>query len=48
MGIEIYDSVIVAALDRLIEEDLPNLRLLNVDAAIYLNTLKKMMSIGSI
>ncbi|WP_040207593.1 tRNA (guanosine(46)-N7)-methyltransferase TrmB [Neobacillus jeddahensis] len=33
MGIEIYDSVIVAALDRLIEADLPNLRLLNVNAA---------------
>jgi tRNA (guanine-N7-)-methyltransferase len=33
MGIELYDSVIVAALDRLIEADLPNLRLLNVDAA---------------
>ena len=32
MGIELYDSVIVAALDRLIEADLPNLRLLNVDA----------------
>ncbi|WHY85027.1 tRNA (guanosine(46)-N7)-methyltransferase TrmB [Neobacillus novalis] len=33
MGIELYDSVIVAALDRLIEADLPNLRLLNVNAA---------------
>ncbi|NWQ43058.1 tRNA (guanosine(46)-N7)-methyltransferase TrmB [Bacillus sp. EB106-08-02-XG196] len=33
MGIEIYDSVIVAALDRLIEADLPNLRLLNVNAS---------------
>ena len=33
MGIELYDSVIVAALDRLIEEDLPNLKLLNVNAA---------------
>jgi tRNA (guanine-N7-)-methyltransferase len=32
MGIEIYDSVIITALDRLIEADLPNLRLLNVDA----------------
>jgi len=33
MGIELYDSVIVAALDRLIEADLPNLKLLNVNAA---------------
>lgn len=33
IGIEIYDSVIVAALDRLIEADLPNLRLLNVNAS---------------
>ncbi|MDN3018188.1 tRNA (guanosine(46)-N7)-methyltransferase TrmB [Paenibacillus sp. BSR1-1] len=33
MGIELYDSVIVAALERLIEADLPNLRLLNVNAA---------------
>ncbi|MDR7000515.1 tRNA (guanosine(46)-N7)-methyltransferase TrmB [Neobacillus niacini] len=33
MGIEVYDSVIVAALDRLIEADLPNLKLLNVNAA---------------
>ncbi|MGZ4161350.1 MAG: tRNA (guanosine(46)-N7)-methyltransferase TrmB [Neobacillus sp.] len=32
MGIELYDSVIVAALDRLIEVDLPNLKLLNVNA----------------
>ncbi|MFJ5715891.1 tRNA (guanosine(46)-N7)-methyltransferase TrmB [Neobacillus sp. NPDC093127] len=32
MGIELYDSVIVAALERLIEADLPNLRLLNVNA----------------
>ncbi|MEH7353687.1 tRNA (guanosine(46)-N7)-methyltransferase TrmB [Neobacillus drentensis] len=32
-GIELYDSVIVAALDRLIEADLPNLKLLNVNAA---------------
>ncbi|MDQ6599968.1 tRNA (guanosine(46)-N7)-methyltransferase TrmB [Bacillus salipaludis] len=32
MGIEVYDSVIVAALDRLIEADLPNLKLLNVNA----------------
>ena len=33
LGIELYDSVIVAALDRLIEADLPNLKLLNVNAA---------------
>ncbi|MEH7331535.1 tRNA (guanosine(46)-N7)-methyltransferase TrmB [Neobacillus drentensis] len=33
MGIELYNSVIVAALDRLIVADLPNLRLLNVNAA---------------
>ncbi|MFZ7944937.1 MULTISPECIES: tRNA (guanosine(46)-N7)-methyltransferase TrmB [Bacillaceae] len=33
MGIELYDSVIVAALDRLIEADLPNVKLLNVNAA---------------
>ncbi|HEY2421774.1 MAG TPA: tRNA (guanosine(46)-N7)-methyltransferase TrmB [Neobacillus sp.] len=33
IGIELYDSVIVAALDRLIEANLPNLKLLNVNAA---------------
>ena len=33
IGIEVYRSVIVSALDLLIEADLPNLRLLNVDAA---------------
>ncbi|MCH6265811.1 MULTISPECIES: tRNA (guanosine(46)-N7)-methyltransferase TrmB [Neobacillus] len=33
MGIELYDSVIVAALDRLIEAELPNVKLLNVNAA---------------
>ncbi|MBM7704874.1 tRNA (guanosine(46)-N7)-methyltransferase TrmB [Metabacillus iocasae] len=33
IGIELYKSVIVSALDKLIEEDLPNLRLLNVDAS---------------
>jgi tRNA (guanine-N7-)-methyltransferase len=33
IGIELFDSVIVAALDRLIEEDLPNLKLLNVNAS---------------
>src|SRR4051812_10480881 len=32
IGIELYKSVIVAALDRLIEADLPNLKLLNIDA----------------
>ncbi|WP_042354747.1 tRNA (guanosine(46)-N7)-methyltransferase TrmB [Bacillus rubiinfantis] len=32
IGIELFDSVIVAALDRLIEADLPNLKLLNVNA----------------
>ncbi|MBT2656974.1 tRNA (guanosine(46)-N7)-methyltransferase TrmB [Bacillus sp. ISL-18] len=33
IGIELYVSVIVAALDRLIEADLPNLKLLQVNAA---------------
>lgn len=33
IGIELYVSVIVDALDRLIEEDLPNLKLLNVNAS---------------
>jgi tRNA (guanine-N7-)-methyltransferase len=32
-GIELYDSVIVSALDRLIEADVPNLKLLHVNAA---------------
>jgi tRNA (guanine-N7-)-methyltransferase len=32
IGIELYDSVIITALERLIEADLPNLRLLNVNA----------------
>ncbi|WP_027409609.1 tRNA (guanosine(46)-N7)-methyltransferase TrmB [Anoxybacteroides tepidamans] len=32
IGIELYESVIVSALDKLIENDLPNLRLLNVNA----------------
>jgi tRNA (guanine-N7-)-methyltransferase len=32
MGIELFDSVIVDALDRLIEADLPNLKLLKVNA----------------
>jgi tRNA (guanine-N7-)-methyltransferase len=33
IGIELYDSVIITALERLIEENLPNLKLLNVNAA---------------
>lgn len=33
IGIELYVSVVVAALDRLIEADLPNLKLLQVNAA---------------
>ncbi len=33
IGIEVYDSVIVIALDRLIEADLPNLKLLHVNAS---------------
>ena len=33
IGIELFDSVIVVALERLIEAELPNLKLLNVDAA---------------
>jgi tRNA (guanine-N7-)-methyltransferase len=32
IGIEVYKSVIVDALDKLIEADLPNLKLLNIDA----------------
>src|ERR1700726_3937170 len=32
IGIEVYQSIIVAALDRLIEADLPNVKLLNVNA----------------
>ncbi|WP_066311083.1 tRNA (guanosine(46)-N7)-methyltransferase TrmB [Bacillus sp. FJAT-29814] len=32
-GVELYDSVIVSALDRLIEANLPNLRLLHINAA---------------
>ncbi|OCA92210.1 tRNA (guanosine(46)-N7)-methyltransferase TrmB [Pseudobacillus wudalianchiensis] len=32
LGIELYESVIVTALDRLIEAELPNVKLLNVDA----------------
>jgi tRNA (guanine-N7-)-methyltransferase len=33
IGIELSESVIVAALDRLIEAEIPNLKLLNVDAS---------------
>lgn len=32
IGIEVYESVIVTALERLVEADLPNLKLLNVNA----------------
>lgn len=32
IGIEVYESVLVTALDRLIEAELPNLKLLNVNA----------------
>ncbi|HZG71371.1 MAG TPA: tRNA (guanosine(46)-N7)-methyltransferase TrmB [Chondromyces sp.] len=32
LGIELYDSIIVSALDRLIEAELPNVKLLNVNA----------------
>ncbi|WP_203361446.1 tRNA (guanosine(46)-N7)-methyltransferase TrmB [Bacillus sp. REN10] len=32
IGIELYESVIVSALDHLIEAELPNLKLMNVDA----------------
>ncbi|KAB7705865.1 tRNA (guanosine(46)-N7)-methyltransferase TrmB [Bacillus aerolatus] len=32
IGVELYESVIISALDRLIEADLPNVKLLNVDA----------------
>jgi len=32
IGIELYNSVIITALERLIDADLPNLRLLNVNA----------------
>jgi tRNA (guanine-N7-)-methyltransferase len=33
IGIELVESIIVCALDKLIEEELPNLKLLNVNAA---------------
>ncbi len=41
IGIEVYKSVIVAALDRVIEADIPNLKLLNVDAADLCNYFAK-------
>ncbi|MEK3991526.1 MULTISPECIES: tRNA (guanosine(46)-N7)-methyltransferase TrmB [Robertmurraya] len=41
IGIEVYKSVIVIALDRLIEEDLPNLRLMNVNAVELQNYFAK-------
>ncbi|MGN1402650.1 MAG: tRNA (guanosine(46)-N7)-methyltransferase TrmB [Bacillus sp. (in: firmicutes)] len=41
IGIEMYESVIVYALDRLIEADLPNLKLLQVDAANLRNYFQK-------
>jgi tRNA (guanine-N7-)-methyltransferase len=40
IGIEVYKSVIVDALDKLIEADLPNLKLLNIDA----NDLEKLFA----
>ncbi|OXS73961.1 tRNA (guanosine(46)-N7)-methyltransferase TrmB [Domibacillus enclensis] len=41
IGVELYESVIVTALDRLIEADLPNLKLLNVDGAELMNYFEK-------
>ncbi|MGG6433562.1 tRNA (guanosine(46)-N7)-methyltransferase TrmB [Anoxybacillus sp. D401a] len=41
IGIELYESVIVSALDKLIENDLPNLRLLNVNAKDLINIFTK-------
>jgi tRNA (guanine-N7-)-methyltransferase len=41
IGIELYKSVIVSALDKLIENDLPNLRLLNVNAKDLMNIFAK-------
>jgi tRNA (guanine-N7-)-methyltransferase len=41
IGIELYESVIVSALDKLIENDLPNLRLLNVNAKDLTNIFAK-------
>ncbi|MET1031351.1 tRNA (guanosine(46)-N7)-methyltransferase TrmB [Domibacillus tundrae] len=41
IGIEMYESVIITALDRLIEADLPNLKLLDVDGAKLMNYFEK-------
>jgi len=41
IGIELADSVIVSALEKLIEEELPNLKLLNVNAAELENYFSK-------
>lgn len=41
IGIEMYESVIITALDRLIEADLPNLKLLDVDGAELMNYFEK-------
>lgn len=41
IGIELYESVIVSALDLLIEADVPNLKLLNVDGSDLLNYFEK-------
>lgn len=41
IGIEMYESVIITALDRLIEADLPNLKLLDVDGAELINYFEK-------
>lgn len=41
LGIEVYESVIVYALDRVIEADLPNLKLLQVNAADLRNYFAK-------
>lgn len=41
IGIELQDSVIVSALDQLIEEELPNVKLLNFDGENLRNYFKK-------
>ena len=41
IGIEMYESVVITALDRLIEAELPNLKLLNVDGAELRNYFEK-------
>lgn len=41
IGIELYESIIVSALDLLIEADVPNLKLLNVDGSDLLNYFEK-------